>query len=521
MTLQELLNNQPREPGSSVPDWMLGCFRRHCISFANGESDTTTLVFWFQSCNFTIDLRLPDMNRRVPVQPLADCSPEELQTLANYEGWFAHSDWNGEHMAWHSETSLQLHNRWPEPAQLRRIGNCMIEFAPSGAYVEDWRLQPSSPGPLVGLRLLEERNRTTGQVLHRGGGLIICGDFAALVRGRPKPVPQDAVSLPGAVAGAQPTDLTNLLAFETSVARGSLDLGYIVQHSTVAVRVGQPLLPIHDADWQRDGDQVLCTMKRQGDVIELRFDIDVLRAEHDFAQTTAAAAERWFAREAGTLTRYTQPLTRLDRFKPLDVSGFSIPTVWQGQQVLLLPASPRWAATDLVAVQSSQPALRHLFSPDDDWPPADLTLAEDTADLAWHADEFAAGRSFAYHLFAPNRQRCLGCLYIYPTASRAHDAEAYLWVRSDQEPASAAQITEEVVAWVQSHWPFKALAWPGRTLAFAEWQTYEAPNYYTEFRFSSPIAPRKPTPRVPAAEAVAPGVPSAPTTQAYRRGNAS
>jgi hypothetical protein len=29
------------------------------LSFANGESDNQTIVYWFQSRNFTIDLRLP------------------------------------------------------------------------------------------------------------------------------------------------------------------------------------------------------------------------------------------------------------------------------------------------------------------------------------------------------------------------------------------------------------------------------------------------------------------------------
>jgi len=46
----------------------------------------------------------------------------------------------------------------------------LIEYAPSGAYVEDWRLQPSGDGPLIGMSLLEERDAKTGQVTHRGGG---------------------------------------------------------------------------------------------------------------------------------------------------------------------------------------------------------------------------------------------------------------------------------------------------------------------------------------------------------------
>ncbi len=163
MNLMELAERHARRPATSVPDWMLGYYKRRAISFANGDTDLDTHVCWVQSRNFTIDLRLPLAEDQVPARALADYSAAELQVLANHEGWEALSHWDGERLAWRGDTSLQLHNRWPEPALLSRIGNCMIEFAPSGAYVEDWRLQPSAPGPLIGLRLIEEREVDSGR----------------------------------------------------------------------------------------------------------------------------------------------------------------------------------------------------------------------------------------------------------------------------------------------------------------------------------------------------------------------
>lgn len=495
MTLQELLVRHAQSPAGSVPEWMLGCFRRHCISFANGETDTTTLVFWLQSRNFTIDLRLPRPAERVPAQPLSQCTAEQRQRLANYEGWAAHSQWNGEQLAWHGETSLQIHNRWPEPAVLRRIGNCMLEFAPSGAYSEDWRLQPTGPGPLVGLHLLTERNLTSGAIIHRGGGLIICGDFAALVRGRPSPVVAEVDTLAEAVAHtADDDELANLLKVETSVARGSLAMDYTVQHSTHATRIGQPLLALRDSDWALIDGEVHQIFTQAGERYERRFSIDTLEAHHDFSPATPMdpVAQTWFAREAKTLSRYTHTLSNVDWFKPLNTHGFNVPTVWQGQHALLLPATPRWASMDLAAIKRSQPALQHLFGPEDSWPPTDLTLAEDRADLTWHAAEFAAGRSFAYHLFNADRTQCLGCLYLYPTASLAHDAEAYLWTSSDLAPAASHAIEQEVMAWVDTGWPFTDIAWPGRLIPFAEWQQFQAPNYYASTRFAEPFTPGQP-----------------------------
>jgi len=83
-----------------------------------------------------------------------------------------------------AQACFQLHNRWVEPAILKRVGNCMMEFYPSDAYIEDWHLQPVDSAALIGLRLIEERDLASGKVRHKGGGLIVGGDYAGLVLGR-------------------------------------------------------------------------------------------------------------------------------------------------------------------------------------------------------------------------------------------------------------------------------------------------------------------------------------------------
>jgi hypothetical protein len=313
MTLAELLAAHACRPTHGVPDWMLGYYKRRAISFANGHTDLQTHVCWLQSRSFTIDLRLPLEDLQVVARNLVDYSAAELQVLANYEGWEALSDWREPMLSWHSDTSLQLHNRWPEPAELKRFGNCMIEFAPSGAYVEDWRLQPSAPGPLIGLRLLEEREVGSGVVRHRGGGLIVCGDYAALVLGRAEPlvVPADT-QLRERVAAAvgDAAQLARLFNFETSVAQGSLAKGYTVSLSTQPARVGQRLLALDGFEYLAAEEQVRQTVEVDGIVCQRLFTIDTLEASLPYAQATGftPAAAAWFERESPTLTRYTQPL---------------------------------------------------------------------------------------------------------------------------------------------------------------------------------------------------------------------
>jgi hypothetical protein len=313
MTLAELLAQHARRPQQGVPEWMLGYYKRRAISFANGDTDLHTHVCWLQSRTFTIDLRLPLEDRQVAAKPLAEYSAEELQVLANYEGWEALSEWREPLLSWHSDTSLQLHNRWPEPAELKRFGNCMIEFSPSGAYVEDWRLQPSAPGPLIGLRLLEEREVVSGVVRHRGGGLIVCGDYAALVLGRAEPlaVPADT-PLRDLVAAAvgDAAQLARLFNFETSVAQGSLADGFTVSLCTQPARVGQSLLALEGFEYLPGEDLVRHTFEVDGLACERLFTIDTLETALPFAQATGFTPEAadWFERESPTLARYTQPL---------------------------------------------------------------------------------------------------------------------------------------------------------------------------------------------------------------------
>ncbi|MDM0114010.1 hypothetical protein QTI66_17790 [Variovorax sp. J22R133] len=311
MHLLELIERHPRRPAQQVPEWMMGLYRRHCIAFADGSSDIETQVFWLQSRNFSIDLRLPRNDGLVALaKPWAAYSKAELEVLGNYEGWVAESVWDGAQLVWREPTALQLHDRWPEPAPLQRVGNCMVEFAPSGAYVEDWRLQPSAPGPLVGLRLLEEKEMGTGRVLHRGGGLIVSGKHAGLVLGRVEPPAGQGSFLEQVLTAAgNEQGLRGLFNFETSIARGSVQDGFITTHSTLPGRVGQPVFALDGFSVDADGI-VHQLVKRGGITCERRFEVDVIKAGMAWPQSTAQtdSARDWRHRESATLGRYTHSL---------------------------------------------------------------------------------------------------------------------------------------------------------------------------------------------------------------------
>lgn len=194
MTLDELARTAPFALPLAVPDWTLGAFRRRSITWANGTEDTTTTVVWVQSHGLTGDIRIPadrpDVSHRAG---LHDCSRVELAGLALAEGGVAETHFAEGLMTWSDWSAFQPYNKWPEPGELRRIGGCLIEFAPSGAYVEDWRFRTDGSTLTVGLRLVGEQAGDRAAE-PRAGGLVIAGGEAILSLGRRAPLPDAPLS---------------------------------------------------------------------------------------------------------------------------------------------------------------------------------------------------------------------------------------------------------------------------------------------------------------------------------------
>lgn len=290
MTLAELLEKLPAtDPGDlAFPRRLLGAFRRKSITFCNGTTDERTVVYWFQSRTFTIDLRLPD----------AAATPAWLR-----QGWAGNTLWNqatGE-LSWTIDRSYQPYNQWPEPASLCFMGNCVLEFAPSGAYVEDWR-QQSSRGPLLGLRLSSMLDETSGQTFPMEGGLILAGEHAAYAQSR-LPALEDALQGAASLEEALSEGIVSeqeVESYEVSIATDGLTL----THSTQPDRLGQAIVP---GDFALDPDGAIILRKVIGGrPYRLRFSVDLHLPDFTFdCQTTSTSeAQAWMAREKEHLARH-------------------------------------------------------------------------------------------------------------------------------------------------------------------------------------------------------------------------
>jgi hypothetical protein len=315
MNLIKLASKSNFKSDIRIPKWMLGIFYRRTISFADGLSDTQTRVFWLQSGGLTIDLRLP-IKQEQRNHPKGDY--ENLETLleqANLDGWYAHTCWEKNQLSWKDGASYQLHDRWPEPAELRRIGNCMMEFAPSGAYVEDWRhLNQINTGPMIGLELESETDLNTGITLPRSGALIINGEYAGLVLGRTNMATEhywlaSGLTLSQALQKASFEQRSDLLDFQTLVAQRNSSSCYKTLHTLDLDAPDADEIQLEGFSLTKDKNILNQRIALQGRDIERRWRIDSLEPSFSYQATTEVSeksARDWRKCESSALDRYTR-----------------------------------------------------------------------------------------------------------------------------------------------------------------------------------------------------------------------
>lgn len=306
MHLFELAELGLPTPSESVPAWALGCFRRRSITFFTGLEDDTTEVLWLQSRGLTADFRRsPGTPRLAGLAELPDHSLSDLVGAAQVEAGLARTRWDGQLMHWSDWASFQTHAKWPEPGRLERIGTCLVEFAPSGAYVEDWRSQPAGDGPLLGLLLLDETDVETSALRHRGGGLIVCGRHAAFVRGRATELPSDSrlEHFVQAHAG-DPAGLGQVFGFDAAYGQATrAGDDFRVSLTTLPWRLAEPVIEMEGFSYDSAAGLVLQHTEVQGRRVQRRFSIDTLEREFAGSEAPAPSPEGrvWLEREADTL----------------------------------------------------------------------------------------------------------------------------------------------------------------------------------------------------------------------------
>lgn len=223
---------------------MFGCWKRSWIKFADGSIDDTTAVVWLQTESQMVDVRINADSLNIARRSgLHDCTIDELHVLALNDASSGFTecgppvvDGGGLRSAtatWNTGghgINFQPVSAFPEPGLMtwNADGTVMMECAPSGAYVEEWRLVPGSREPLSVKQ-------------HESGTIYGAGGLAVFVRDRAVPIPRLA-RLPELVDEywEDRTLIEELLDCEFSVAELQGD-DWTITASTLPWRMGEQL----------------------------------------------------------------------------------------------------------------------------------------------------------------------------------------------------------------------------------------------------------------------------------------
>ncbi|HCM72936.1 MAG TPA: hypothetical protein PLS15_05075 [Fimbriimonadaceae bacterium] len=153
---------------------------------------------------------------------------------------------------------------------------------------------------------------------------------------------------------------------------------------------------------------------------------------------------------------------------PFVPSDFCVPDTLATSEFRLRMLTVNDVVKDYDAVMSSVEHCRTIWG--GKWPEG-LTLEQNLIDLGWHQKEFQIRRSFAYTVVAPDESMVLGCVYLLPASKAGYDAEVFLWIRqSHLQSGMEDRLFDAVRQWVAADWPFKAVAYPGRSISLADWK---------------------------------------------------
>jgi hypothetical protein len=156
--------------------------------------------------------------------------------------------------------------------------------------------------------------------------------------------------------------------------------------------------------------------------------------------------------------------------QPFVPTDFDVPEKLETPEFRIRPLTVNDVVKDYDAVMTSVEHLKTVW-PGSKWPDG-LTLEQDLIDLGWHQKEFQSRRSFAYTVVTLSESQVIGCVYIDPTRRAGFDAEVFLWVRrSELAGGLDAKLYETVQHWLQADWPFKKVAFPGRSIDWPAWRS--------------------------------------------------
>ena len=140
---------------------------------------------------------------------------------------------------------------------------------------------------------------------------------------------------------------------------------------------------------------------------------------------------------------------------PLVPGDLSVPTGLRNGLFVIEPLDARHNSSDHAAWTTS---IDHIkMTPGfagRTWPDQPMSLAQNAADIARHAQDSAARTGFAYTVLDPASGEVIGCVYFYPPRRSGYDVDVRSWVRADRAELDKP-LHDVVRGWLAEAWPFQ------------------------------------------------------------------
>lgn len=141
------------------------------------------------------------------------------------------------------------------------------------------------------------------------------------------------------------------------------------------------------------------------------------------------------------------------------MSPDALPAPLETSRFILEPLAEKHAEVDFSALMSCRARLRTELQWGE-WPPDDFTVERNRVDLRRHFDEFDRGEAFAYTVLSPDRESCIGCIYL-ETCAEVDGARLAFWV-VDAAVKIEAEFVAAVLQWLYDAWAFERIVLPFR-----------------------------------------------------------
>lgn len=247
-----------------MPDEAIGLWRREFKEMEDGSADRTTRVFYGQTRNLFIDIRVPiDRPAARPGQGFDTYSLDELARIAKQQAFAGPAVIEGEWCTWHRTIDYQPPSGRPDSSRIEIEGGKLHERGDANtvtgmSFYELYHRERRGDERRLAFRLEASDGTPFGGRPARDAFLVVLDDRFWFARARPADLGLGQ-SLPDLVRAAGEDRAAIAACLDCEISFGSLNPGdgaWRIEFSTLPWREGERLFPRGEASFEA-GSRIL------------------------------------------------------------------------------------------------------------------------------------------------------------------------------------------------------------------------------------------------------------------------